>query len=120
MAVSARPGDRGGRALAVAHRHDPAGRRETRASGPFMPAMRFSLSQFSSRMRILSTWIIVGGRICRPAGSTVISPAPTTHVFPMPRATTAAWLLETSTGVKRLEKTTKFLSSSPGASTSKL
>jgi hypothetical protein len=33
-----------------------------------MPAMRLSLSQFSSRMRILSTWIIVGGRTCRPAG----------------------------------------------------
>ena len=33
-----------------------------------MPETRFSLAQFSSRIRILSTWIIVGGRICRPAG----------------------------------------------------
>ena len=42
------------------------------------------------------------------------------HGLPMPRATTAAWLLLTRIGVSRLENTTKFLSSSSVASTSKL
>src|SRR5205085_280496 len=74
----------GGIARANGHREAVQGAENPKKTRPLVPSR-------DSQSPSLNTWPLT--RISRAFSSTSMSPAPATQHFPMPRVTTAAWLV---------------------------